>query len=140
MLKDKPQRVKEIGPGGWALRWLFMQSKQVQEKFNEQRIDLGLPPKEVQDKSDLINYALDFATPGPLSLRSRATAAKLAENGQFIPTFILGDESLAAVEGVVELSDEAESILMAETDTQEALEAVTEADAVSEPTRQGMRT
>lgn len=77
LLKSKPQRVKDLGPGGWNLRWLVMQSRPVQERFNKERIALGLEPREIVDYDDVIQYALDFATPGPLSVRSRATLEAL---------------------------------------------------------------
>jgi large subunit ribosomal protein L28 len=112
LLKSKPARIKELGPGGWNLRWLLMQTQAVQQRFNEERMELGLEPKEIENRDDIIHFALDYATPGPLSMRSRAT---LGEMQAFMAeTFVLGDENLADLEGVEELSDEAEQILLAE--------------------------
>ncbi|EGR45810.1 uncharacterized protein TRIREDRAFT_80854 [Trichoderma reesei QM6a] len=117
LLKSKPARVKELGPGGWNLRWLLMQSRAVQQKFNDERVALGLEPREVEDRDDIIQYALDYATPGPLSLRSQATLAEM--RAALDQTFVLGDEDLADLEGIQELSDEDEELLLRELDRAE---------------------
>ncbi|KAL2753417.1 hypothetical protein ACRALDRAFT_2068789, partial [Sodiomyces alcalophilus JCM 7366] len=44
VLKSKAARVRELGPGGWRLRWLVMQTASVRARFNEDRARLGLPP------------------------------------------------------------------------------------------------
>lgn len=46
LLGEKTQRIKELGMGGWKLRWRIMQTEKVQERFRLQRKNLGLPPKE----------------------------------------------------------------------------------------------
>lgn len=46
LLGDKTQRIKELGMGGWKLRWRIMQTEKVKERFSLQRQRLGLPPKE----------------------------------------------------------------------------------------------
>ncbi|KAI0381703.1 ribosomal L28 family-domain-containing protein [Hypomontagnella monticulosa] len=46
LLGSKAQRVKDLGPAGWALRWKIMQTPAVQERFARERAGLGLPPKE----------------------------------------------------------------------------------------------
>ncbi|PTB70090.1 hypothetical protein BBK36DRAFT_63998 [Trichoderma citrinoviride] len=117
LLKSKPARLKELGPGGWNLRWLLMQSRAVQQKFNDERVALGLEPREVEDRDDVIQYALDYATPGPLSLRSQATLAEM--RAALDHTFVLGDEDLADLEGIQELSDEDEELLLRELDRAE---------------------
>lgn len=90
-----------------------MQSKDIQKRFNEERIVLGMPPKEIEDRDDIIQYALDFATPGPLSKRSQATLGELLAQ-----EFVLGDEDLADLEGIQELSDEDEALLFKELDAE----------------------
>ncbi|KAL7892639.1 hypothetical protein HDV63DRAFT_239577 [Trichoderma sp. SZMC 28014] len=114
LLKSKPARLKELGPGGWNLRWLLMQSRAVQQRFNDERVALGLEPRELEDRDDIIQYALDYATPGPLSLRSKATLAEM--RAALDQTFVLGDEDLADLEGIQELSDEEEALLMQQID------------------------
>ncbi|CAH0041577.1 unnamed protein product [Clonostachys solani] len=125
LLKSKPARIKELGPGGWNLRWLLMQTEAVQKRFNEERVVLGLEPKEIEDRSDLIQYALDYATPGHLNRRSRETLARLQE--QEMEEFILGIEDLSAYEGVEELTEEAEEALLAEAESAEEEEVTTKA-------------
>ncbi|KAL7914472.1 hypothetical protein GGI35DRAFT_147096 [Trichoderma velutinum] len=117
LLKSKPARIKELGPGGWNLRWLLMQSRAVQQRFNDERVALGLEPRELEDRDDIIQYALDYATPGPLSLRSQATLAEM--RAALDQTFVLGDEDLANLEGIEELSDEEEELLLRELDRAE---------------------
>ncbi|KAF5027196.1 hypothetical protein F66182_684 [Fusarium sp. NRRL 66182] len=118
LLKSKPARIKELGPGGWNLRWLLMQSRDIQKRFNAERVALGMQPKEIEDRDDIIQYALDFATPGPLSMRSQATLGELRAIGA--QEFVLGEEDLANLEGVEELSDEQEAQLLKELDQAEA--------------------
>ncbi|KYK55888.1 50S ribosomal protein L24 [Drechmeria coniospora] len=124
LLKSKPARIKELGPGGWNLRWLLMQTRAVQERFNDERVALGLEPKEVVDRDDVIQYALDYATPGPLSTRSRATLDGFDD--ALADAFVLGDDALGDLEGVEELSDEAEERLLQEFDATEAASGETE--------------
>jgi large subunit ribosomal protein L28 len=47
LLGEKPARIKELGLGGWRLRWRIMQTEAVRERFRRQREELGLLPKEV---------------------------------------------------------------------------------------------
>jgi large subunit ribosomal protein L28 len=113
LLKSKPARIKELGPSGWRLRWLVMQTRAVQERFNDERVELGLEPKEIVDKSDIIHYAMDYATPGGLNARSRAIAEKMKEGeGAADDMFELGDDIPEDAEVGEFLSDEAEEALM----------------------------
>lgn len=112
LLKSKPARIQELGPGGWNLRWLLMQTQAVQQQLNEERIGLGLEPKEIENRDDIIHFALDYATPGPLSTRSRATLDEM--QAAVADTFVLGDDRLGHMEGVEELSDEEEQKLLDE--------------------------
>lgn len=123
LLKSKPARIKELGPGGWNVRWLLMQSRAIQEQFNKERIALGLEPKEIEDRDDIIRYALDFATPGPLSVRSKATLEEIKAASAVENQFVLGDASLADLEDIVELSDEEEAALIRELDRLEDAKA-----------------
>ena len=46
LLGEKAQRIKELGMGGWKLRWRVMQTPMVKRRFAAQREALGLPPRE----------------------------------------------------------------------------------------------
>lgn len=46
LLGEKAARIKELGMGGWKLRWRIMQTEKVRERFRVERERLGLPPKE----------------------------------------------------------------------------------------------
>ncbi|KAI1371738.1 ribosomal L28 family-domain-containing protein [Hypoxylon crocopeplum] len=46
LLGSKAQRIKDLGPAGWALRWKIMQTPAVRERFARERAALGLPPKD----------------------------------------------------------------------------------------------
>ncbi|KAI8625112.1 hypothetical protein F5Y19DRAFT_451708 [Xylariaceae sp. FL1651] len=48
LLGSKTQRIKELGPAGWRLRWKIMQTEAVQARFAKERAALGLPPKETK--------------------------------------------------------------------------------------------
>ncbi|TLD33063.1 hypothetical protein PspLS_00647 [Pyricularia sp. CBS 133598] len=45
LLGTKTQRLKDLGPWGWRLRWRIMQTPKVQAMFARQREELGLPPR-----------------------------------------------------------------------------------------------
>ncbi|KAK5997356.1 YmL14/YmL24 [Cladobotryum mycophilum] len=117
LLKSKPARIKELGPGGWNLRWLLMQSKAVQQRFNDERVALGLEPKDLEDREDIVQYALDYATPGPLSMRSRATISEIQSAAE--EYFVLGNEDLGSLQGLKELSDEEEEVLLRQLDAED---------------------
>lgn len=134
LLKSKPARLKELGPGGWNMRWLLMQTQSVQRRFNEERIALGLEPKEIEDRDDIIQFALDYATPGALSLRSQATLQQLRE--AFHHSLVLGHEDFSGLEGLEELTDEEEAKLLQEMEAADAAEAATEAVETEAKTEQ----
>lgn len=46
LLGEKTQRIKELGMGGWKLRWRIMQTEKVKARFRLQRKKLGLPATE----------------------------------------------------------------------------------------------
>ncbi len=46
LLGDKAARIKELGMGGWKLRWRVMQTPMVRKIFSKERERLGLPPQE----------------------------------------------------------------------------------------------
>ncbi|KAI9661544.1 MAG: 39S ribosomal protein L24, mitochondrial [Trizodia sp. TS-e1964] len=42
LLGEKPARIKELGMGGWKLRWRIMQTESVKLRFAEERARLGV--------------------------------------------------------------------------------------------------
>jgi large subunit ribosomal protein L28 len=52
LLGEKRARIKELGMGGWKLRWRIMQTEKVKERYRLQREQFGLPPVEVLMNSD----------------------------------------------------------------------------------------
>ncbi|EGS23374.1 mitochondrial 54S ribosomal protein bL28m [Thermochaetoides thermophila DSM 1495] len=46
LLGHKAQRIKDLGPWGWRLRWRIMQTPAIRERLAKERAALGLPPKE----------------------------------------------------------------------------------------------
>ncbi|KAI9820687.1 MAG: 39S ribosomal protein L24, mitochondrial [Pycnora praestabilis] len=43
LLGEKAARIKDLGMGGWMLRWRIMQTEAVKDRFREERRRLGLP-------------------------------------------------------------------------------------------------
>lgn len=43
LLGNKPQRIKELGVAGWALRWSVINTPMVQKRFQKERKQLGVP-------------------------------------------------------------------------------------------------
>lgn len=43
LLGEKAARIKDLGMGGWALRWRIMKTDTVRERFRRQRVEMGLP-------------------------------------------------------------------------------------------------
>ena len=44
LLGEKPARIKELGMGGWLLRWRIMQTDVVRQRFAAERAQMGLSP------------------------------------------------------------------------------------------------
>ncbi|KAI9753271.1 MAG: Esa1p-associated factor [Chaenotheca gracillima] len=65
LLGDKSARVRELGPRGWMLRWILMNSPRVKERFARERKEMGLPEQLEIDESVAITDALiDEVTSG----------------------------------------------------------------------------
>lgn len=43
LLGEKAARIRDLGMGGWALRWRIMSTNVVRERFKRQRAEMGLP-------------------------------------------------------------------------------------------------
>lgn len=105
LLKNKPARVKALGPAGWNLRWLLTLTEWHQAEMNAERVRLGLPEKEVVDNSKMIEYAMDWATPGRLSMANRQMSRDLREEDAF---------DLTGMDDFENLSEEKQAELVAQ--------------------------
>ncbi|KAL2112586.1 hypothetical protein VUR80DRAFT_7199 [Thermomyces stellatus] len=81
LVAPKKRRVEELGPAGWRLRWLVMQTERMQDRFRKEREALGLKPKEETEddailRKEKVQIAMDYATPGGLSRSTRDILAK----------------------------------------------------------------
>lgn len=47
LLGDRPGRIKELGPAGWALRWRLLGTENVRERYRAERRRLGLPEEGI---------------------------------------------------------------------------------------------
>ncbi|KAK2016489.1 ribosomal L28 family protein [Colletotrichum eremochloae] len=89
--KAKTARVRELGPGGWTLRWLISNTPAFRARYAAERERLGVKAPMPEDQTDLVHYMVDAATPGSLSATSKAilerrTAQMIAEE------FAIGDD------------------------------------------------
>ncbi|GJC96803.1 ribosomal L28 family protein [Colletotrichum higginsianum] len=90
--KAKSARVRELGPGGWKLRWLVMQSSAFRTKYAAEREALGVRGEMPEDQTDLVHYMVDAATPGPLSAVSRGIIERRASQ-MIAEEFVLGEDA-----------------------------------------------
>ncbi|KAI1406839.1 ribosomal L28 family-domain-containing protein [Hypoxylon sp. FL1857] len=84
LLGSKAQRIKDLGPAGWALRWKIMQTPAIRERFARERAALGLPPKEEGQAS----------LPGELAAQGATSEAMLNEIDSMLERgdeFVLGE-------------------------------------------------
>ncbi len=81
LLKDSPQRIKELGPTGWALRWTLMQRPVVIDRLRAEAAALGL---------DQATIDRQWPTPEMLSQQKHADRLMardaLAESGETAET------------------------------------------------------
>ncbi|RKF80482.1 54S ribosomal protein L24, mitochondrial [Golovinomyces cichoracearum] len=54
LLGEKTARIKQLGMGGWKLRWQIMQTPSVKERLRKQRIALGLPLLEEEQQQEIL--------------------------------------------------------------------------------------
>ncbi|KAH8885030.1 hypothetical protein GQ53DRAFT_751636 [Thozetella sp. PMI_491] len=82
LLGGKTQRIKDLGPWGWRLRWRIMQTPAVQARFAREREELGLPPKP-QDEVVLAEIQAMFPKAGSAAEIAAETQALLEGEGEF---------------------------------------------------------
>ncbi|KAL2265867.1 hypothetical protein VTJ83DRAFT_6967 [Remersonia thermophila] len=95
LLGRKPQRVKDLGPWGWRLRWRIMQTPAVQERLNRERVALGLPPKDYDAFRRDAEQPLPDGTPAGETLMVE-TDKMLADESEFQLTADEGEAAEAA--------------------------------------------
>ncbi|KAI1815068.1 ribosomal L28 family-domain-containing protein [Poronia punctata] len=116
LLGDKKARIKELGPAGWCLRWKVMQTEAVQKRFEEQRIKMGLPPKNpnVSTTSTTTSGEEVGAFPSGMETGDLKFQEVMDEVDTMIKNeeeFVLGDpEEQRAVEAVAEEADLKEKV------------------------------
>lgn len=128
LVSHKKRRVEELGPAGWRLRWLVMQTEAMQEKFGKEREALGLPPKEEGEddsvlRKEKVQIAMDYATPGGLSRSTRDILQKRNEMLENEYAFGEGNDNIEFK--VVEVDEDGQVI-------NEGDEVIEEADEVKE--------
>ncbi|ROW06795.1 hypothetical protein VMCG_04223 [Cytospora schulzeri] len=95
LLGDKSQRIKDLGPWGWKLRWRIMQSDIVTERFRAERAALGLGPKSnkaIRDEAISEAVAMGIV---PVATGSTSTQALLDETQRMLDTeedFVIGKD------------------------------------------------
>ncbi|KAL9619626.1 MAG: hypothetical protein Q9160_005813 [Pyrenula sp. 1 TL-2023] len=61
LLGDKPARIKELGLLGWRLRWKIMNSPAMQQKYEAERANMGLPTHSyVAEPYDIVKVKPGF--------------------------------------------------------------------------------
>ena len=100
LLGEKAGRIKELGMGGWKLRWRIMQTEKCKERFRAERERLGLPPKKEEFLS---------------SRGKKATKVEVAkEIAQFDSDLAMGQELPLVDEAEVKAADEIDPSFMHE--------------------------
>lgn len=95
LLGDKSQRIKDLGPWGWKLRWRIMQSDVVRDRFRAERAALGLGPKS--DKAIREEALSEAISSGivPVATGAASSQALLDETQRMLDTeedFVIGKD------------------------------------------------
>ena len=140
LLGTKTQRLRDLGPWGWRLRWRIIQTPAVQARFARERAALGLPPKaaaEVVAAEMAQVLPPGGATPEAVAAETQALLDEEAE-------FALGEEEAEADKFMEEWTvEELEALKKAEaaapensTVLHEAVQEKTSDEAVAVPKRE----
>lgn len=77
ILGNKAQRIKELGPGGWALRWCLVNSNAVKTRFRHERKRLGVPKMSIKNRLELRERVEAIQEAGMEGVRSGAAELSL---------------------------------------------------------------
>ncbi|GME22204.1 Ribosomal protein L28 [Neofusicoccum parvum] len=102
LLGEKAARIKELGMGGWLLRWRIMQTDVVRKRFAKQREELGLPPESLFVEQTT-GMGGEEVTQEEMAEQVKKYDAKLDEQGSTVPL------SEADQDAIVEEAAESES-------------------------------
>lgn len=84
LLGEKSARIKELGMGGWLLRWRIMQTDAVKKRFAKQREELGLPPETLFDEQTR-GMGGEKVTDEQMAQQVRSYDAQLDKEGSTVP-------------------------------------------------------
>ncbi|KAI9802480.1 MAG: hypothetical protein M1825_002865 [Sarcosagium campestre] len=84
LLGDKPSRIRELGMGGWLLRWRIRQTPLVKQRYADERQRLGLPPLVEDGPDAAVEGGQDAIREGILEIDGTLDEAerKAAETGE----------------------------------------------------------
>lgn len=95
LLGDKSQRIKDLGPWGWKLRWRIMQSDVVRDRFRAERAALGLGPKSDKAiREEALSEAISLGIV-PVATGAASSQALLDETQRMLDTeedFVIGKD------------------------------------------------
>ncbi|TDZ25272.1 54S ribosomal protein L24 [Colletotrichum orbiculare MAFF 240422] len=70
--KTKARRIKELGPGGWKIRWLVLQTLPYRVRYLRTLRDLGVNEREpAEDNTRIVPVILDVATSGHIAKKNQ---------------------------------------------------------------------
>ncbi|KAL0258786.1 hypothetical protein SLS55_006290 [Diplodia seriata] len=105
LLGEKSARIKELGMGGWLLRWRIMQTQAVKNRFARQREQLGLPPVTLADEQ-MRGMDGEMVSEEEMSEQVMAYDAMLDKQGSTVP-LSEADQEAVMQEGEQEALNEA---------------------------------
>lgn len=84
LLGEKAARIRELGMGGWLLRWRIIQTPTVKERFRKQREQLGLPA-ETPFGDEPRGMGGEVVTKAQMEEQVRKYDAQLDKEGSTVP-------------------------------------------------------
>lgn len=91
LLGDKAQRIKDLGPWGWKLRWRVMQSDVVQDRFAKERVRLGLFKSKKANAKQQIPAEMEAAAAAGVEAGTQEAIAEMDRLISSEEDFVLGE-------------------------------------------------